>query len=319
MSSKDAAIALSVLMPAFNAGRFLQEAINSVRAQTWPHWTLWIIDDGSTDGSGALMDAAAREDPERIRVLRHENCGMGESLNRALAVASTEWVARMDADDVMFPERLSRQIDFLNQHPDISVTSCLAVYMDSQGRSFGRTASELLSPQAFDRALRTGEAIGLLHPGVVMRREAALGVGGYRGQFWPADDIDLWARLAEAGHRILVQPETLMAYRLHEESVITSQFRAGRLQYDWVRACMAARRRRQPEPSREIFLAEREKAPWGVKLQRERKLLAKQLYRQAGQDHLNGRRVQALAAMAGAALLQPRYTLTRLRRQWTIS
>lgn len=66
---------------------------------------------------------------------------MGESLNRALAVASTEWVARMDADDVMFPERLSRQIDFLNQHPDISVTSCLAVYMDSQGRSFGRTAS----------------------------------------------------------------------------------------------------------------------------------------------------------------------------------
>lgn len=60
MSSKDAAIALSVLMPAFNAGRFLQEAINSVRAQTWPHWTLWIIDDGSTDGSGALMDAAAR-------------------------------------------------------------------------------------------------------------------------------------------------------------------------------------------------------------------------------------------------------------------
>lgn len=307
---------LSVLMPVFNAERFLPEAIDSVRAQTLPHWELLLIDDGSTDGSGAIIDAAVRLDPGRIRVLRHANCGMGESLNRGMQAARSEWIARMDADDVMFPERLARQWAFAQAHPDVRVTSCLATYLNADGQRFGKTAAHLLTAADFDRACAQGEAIGLLHPGVLMRRSAVLSVGGYRGQFWPADDIDLWARLAEAGHRIQVQPEVLMAYRLHGGSVITAQFRAGRLQYEWVRACMAARRRAEPEPSREAFLAHWQAASWGEKFQRERKLLAKQLYRQAGQDHLNGNRLRAGAAMAAAALLQPGYTLTRLRRQW---
>lgn len=307
-------IRVTVLMPVYNGAHYLGKAIESVLAQTHRNFELLLINDGSTDESLNIMTRYAQLD-NRIGIMSHENCGMGESLNHALRRASTEWVVRMDADDIMFFNRLERQISFIVENPNIRVTCCRAQYIDEKECIIGKTASDLTNWEAFHRYLETGEAIGLLHPGVAMHRQTVLDVGGYRGQYWPADDIDLWNRLAERNHAILVQDEILMYYRVHPGSAITCNYRFGRLQYEWVRACMRARRLGQPEPSRKTFLEEWNNVTWYERLNRARKINAKYLYRKAGHNWLAGSWFQTVIRLGGAALLQPVYTIGRLKSQ----
>jgi hypothetical protein len=215
----------------------------------------------------------------------------------------------------MLPERLAKQLAFIQKHPEVRVTACMARYIDDKGNSLGKTTSDLTTVEKFHWYKEKGEAIGLLHPGVAMHRETILNIGGYRGQFWPADDIDLWNRLAEQGYLILVQDEVLMKYRLHSGSVITSSFQAGRLRYEWVRACMQARRNNQPEPDWETFLLVWKSVPWWVRLNRNRKTQAKYYYRMAGFDKITGKNVKATLELMCATILQPSYVLLRLKRQ----
>src|SRR6476661_6812532 len=100
---------VSILMPAHNAQRYLTEAVRSVLAQTHVNFELLAIDDGSTDRTGRILRSFANQDP-RVKVVAHENRGMGRALNGAMEVARGEWLIRMDADDVMLPHRIERQL-----------------------------------------------------------------------------------------------------------------------------------------------------------------------------------------------------------------
>lgn len=102
----------SVIMPAYNAERFLREAVDSALAQTWPHLEVVLVDDGSTDGTLELAKEFARRDP-RVRVFTQENAGVGAARNRGITEARGEYIAPLDADDVWFPEKLARQIGAL--------------------------------------------------------------------------------------------------------------------------------------------------------------------------------------------------------------
>ncbi len=307
---------VTVLMPVYNAGAYLSSAIESVLNQTHRDFELILINDGSTDASESVMRGYAEQD-SRVQVMSHANCGMGESLNRALQVAQTDWVVRMDGDDLMHPERLARQIEFIQQHPDLKVTACLAQYISETGKPLAQTTSDLTTIARFQWYLAQQEAIGLFHPGVAMHRESVLTVGGYRGAFWPADDIDLWNRVAEQGHLILVQPEVLMQYRLHAQSAITASFMKGRLKYEWVRTCMRARRAGQAEPTWDEFVSQWQARPLLTRLNWQRKTRAKELYRKAGHDHLAGHTLKAFWELMLATGLQPGYTLSRLIKQGT--
>lgn len=302
---------VNVLMPVFNAAMHLPAAIESVLNQTHRDFILFLINDGSTDDSLAIMQRYAQQD-NRIRIINHENCGMGESLNKALRIASSDWVMRMDGDDLMLPDRLTRQIAFIQANPDVKVTACLAQYISDAGQTLGKTTGDLVSREKFCWYVENNEVIGLLHPGVAMHRKTILNAGGYRGQFWPADDIDLWNRLAEQGHLIMVQPEVLLQYRVHAQSAITSHFKQGRLKYEWVRACLRARRTGCSEPTWSEFETTWNQASWWVQLNRARKLQAKFLYRQAGYDKLMNKTGKAILNMMMATCLQPGYTLKRL-------
>jgi glycosyltransferase involved in cell wall biosynthesis len=308
------AAAVSVLMAVKDGLPYLDAAVASILGQTFTDFEFVIVDDASADGSRERLERAAARDP-RIVLLRNErNLGQSEALNRGLAECRGEWVARMDADDVALPTRLERQLVFMRENPDVDATSCLAWYIDAAGRRTGRTVSDAVTREQFRYLREHNLAIGILHPGALVRREVLAAVGGYRSAFDPPSDIDLWCRISDA-HLILVQRETLMEYRIHNTAMSASRYEQTRLKSLWARDCMIARREQRPEPSWESFLEERRSAPWWLRLNRWRKMRAKRLYRQSAQHYVAAHPVTFARDILLAVLLQPEYALPRLKAQ----
>jgi glycosyltransferase involved in cell wall biosynthesis len=313
--SEHSAPLISVLMSMRNARRYVAETIASIMAQTFSDWEMIVVDNASDDGSADYVKDLTQNEP-RIRLLRNSSdLGHSGGLNRGLAECRGKWIARIDADDVAFPMRLERQLDFVFQHPEVKVTSCLAYYIDAAGRSVGRTYHDLTTRETFEHYMARNEPIGILHPGAFIEKNTLSAVGGYREEFGPANDIDLWCRIGERGGIILVQPEYLMKYRIHSGSISARSFMLARLKCQWARDCMRARRSGRPEPAWDAFLASRKNAPWWRRLNRWRKTHAKRLYRQSGQNFVCDRRLRALVEISLATLLEPNYTLPRLQVQ----
>lgn len=305
---------VSIVMPVYNAETFLAEAVESILRQTHKNFVLIAIDDGSTDGSRKILERFQAND-DRIEILTQQNQGVGATRDKGLRHAKTEWVFVMDADDVMYPNRLEVQLEFIKRNPDVRACSCLAKYLDEKGQVFAITHNSLPTAEALKAHIDRGDAIGMLNPGAVMHRETMIAIGGYRNQFKQAEDCDLWNRLAEQGHLILVQNEVLMKYRIHGGSLTTSNFSESRMYYEWVRACMRARRSKEAEPDWESFLARWNSVSMWARANRWRKMYSKALYRQAGQAMLTAHKAKGLYTFALATVLQPTYTLLRVMSQ----
>ncbi|MGY0575837.1 glycosyltransferase family 2 protein [Bradyrhizobium sp. RDM12] len=208
----------SVLMPVHNGEAYLAKTIESVLNQTLSDFEFIIVDDGSTDLTGEIVSKFARRD-SRIKEFRKVNSGISETLNIGLANARAEWISRIDADDLMLPSRLERQSVFIREHPDAAAFGSYYDLIDSHGtrkfvrRPLPRTGDEL------DDLLAREEAIPFTHPTMAFRKELALKLGGYRREFEPCEDGDLFARILQTGAKILVQPEVLTQYRVHENSI----------------------------------------------------------------------------------------------------
>ena len=302
---------LTVLIPAYNAARHLTAAVDSVLAQTHRDFELLVIDDGSTDETPAILGRYAQRDG-RVRVVSQANAGMGRSLNRGLGLARGEWVARLDADDEMLPDRLERQVAFVNEHPGLDLTATLVNYVDGGGRVIGRSRSELTTPQAVEAAVARNELIHVHHPAVMARRSALLAAGGFRPEFWPADDVDLWNRLVERGCRLLVQPEHLTNYRIHGWSACVASSRRATRKLEWVEACMKARRSGAAEPTWEEFEAALNRRPLPARMNQARKDVARAWYKAATLHFSQRNYHRFVPALAGAAILEPEYVWEKL-------
>ncbi len=308
---------VSVVMPVYNAERYLAAAVESVLGQTHRDFAFIIVNDGSTDGSAGILRRYAGED-SRIILIDQTNQGGGPARNRGIERAETRWVFQTDADDLMRPERIERQLAFLRENPDVRVSSCFGNYIDDTGRRVGRITHDLTTREKFAWYLRTNEAIGIMHPGIVFDRDTFVKVGGYRAPTALAEDIDLWSRMAEAGALILVQPEILVDMRIHKDSAIGANFIKSRMKYEWVREMMYARRRGEAEPSWEQFLDHWRAAPLFVRLNRRRKTEAKRRFRQAGMEWATRNPGRAVFNLLAAVVLQPGYALARFvqRHPW---
>ena len=128
-------VKVSVVMPLRDAATTLESAIASVREQTHVDWELIVVDDGSTDGSSGLLDEVAAKD-DRIQIEHTEARGVAPAMNRACELARGEWIARMDSDDWMHPERLAKQLKHAEAHPDLGVISC-RVGFGGEGEGYG--------------------------------------------------------------------------------------------------------------------------------------------------------------------------------------
>lgn len=207
---------VTVLMPAFNAGRFIGASIRSVLRQEFGNFELLVIDDGSTDDTAAVVESAG--DP-RVRLLRHEtNRGLVATLNEGLHAARAPLVARQDADDLGRRDRLARQVRYLRSHVDDAAVGAEADLIDERGRHRGalrlpRTRAQLRWDLCFRNPVP--------HSSVMLRRREILNeFGGYPDSI-ASEDYRLWSRLAAADRFGLI-PRRLVSYRIHASSVMMS-------------------------------------------------------------------------------------------------
>ena len=205
---------VSVLLPVRNGAEYLERAARSILNQTHADLELLVLDDGSTDGSAGI---AASLGDRRVRLLRNErNQGLPATLNLGLSAAKAEIVARQDADDVSHPQRLERQVKFLDSNPAVGLLGTQAWRIDEHGRCRGSVAhacdhDSLVWELLFDNAF--------VHTSVAFRRHIVVGEQGGYDEAWPYNqDYELWARLARST-RIANLPQRLVAWRSHGASM----------------------------------------------------------------------------------------------------
>jgi glycosyltransferase involved in cell wall biosynthesis len=210
---------LSVVLPVYNAEHDVAEALESVLGQTYADFEVLVLNDGSTDASRAIVARYADADP-RIRVIERGRRGLVVTLNDGLAEARAEYVARMDADDIAMPQRLARQVEWLDRHPACVVVGSSFILVDERGGRL-RVHRCFVNDLTIRHALAAEGCIP--HPTAMFRRRAALGVGGYSAAYDVTEDYDLWRRLARVGelHNL---PEPLLYKR--EASAAVSAVRA---------------------------------------------------------------------------------------------
>lgn len=206
-------------MSVYNGEDFLVPSLESVLGQSYSDFEFVIVDDGSRDRCPSILDDYSRRD-QRIRVIHHQNQGLAASLNLAIQQARNELIVRMDSDDLMLPSRLERQVEFMKNHPSVSVACSFTQLIDRDGRKIG-TSRPVVDVERGRRERDPKWFVEIVHPSVIMRRSHFLAVGGYQKDYKFAEDRELWGRFVTAGYRIDVIPETLLLYRLHGNSMST--------------------------------------------------------------------------------------------------
>ena len=205
-------------MPVYNGKRFLPEALRSIQRQSFRDFEFVVVDDGSTDESAAILEAAAGAD-SRIRVLRQENAGHVRALNAGLQLVRGRYVARMDADDIAHERRLAEQVRYLDDHHDTVVVGSAATLIDSGGvegcavrfpteHGMIRWTMCFMSP--------------IIHPTAMLRADRVREAGGYDTSMRHAEDYDLWLRLSRVG-RLANIDSPLLWLRKHDANVSTQR------------------------------------------------------------------------------------------------
>ena len=199
---------ISVILPAYNAETCLQEAIDSILGQTFRDFELIVINDCSRDGTESVI--LSFRDPRLVYVKNEKNLGIAATLNRGLALAKGQYIARMDADDISLPRRLEKQTAYLDAHPDIAVLGTNVETFDEKGPL--RTGWSATDPKQMNVDLFF--SCGLAHPSVMMRKSVIDALGGYDPAFEGLEDYELWCRVSK-NHGVTTLPEVLFRYRIH--------------------------------------------------------------------------------------------------------
>lgn len=239
------AAAIDVLVPVFNAAATLDESFASLAAQSFADFRVVAVDDGSTDGSGALLAAWAARDP-RFTVLTKPNGGIVDALNLGLRAVTAPLVARLDGDDICLPDRFARQSAYLQAHPDCVAVGCGVEHIDGDGRLLSGFPQPG-QPDGADMDWLPAREPYIVHPFLMARSAALSEVGGYR-RVPHSEDSDLFWRLAERG-RLYNLPDILGRYRMHLDSISGSSIVNGRVMAIGSQlGALSARRRRAGQP-----------------------------------------------------------------------
>jgi hypothetical protein len=206
---------VSVIMPVYNAERYVAQAIESILAQTFTDFEFIIIDDGSTDSSLKILQKYAAKDT-RIKLISRENKGFVPTLNEMLSQAKGEFIARMDADDIAMPERFAHQVEFLQRQPQVVCLGGSQEWIDEADNLLA--VCEAAEHNDYIQQLALAGHTPINHPSAMIRRTAILAVGGYEQQLEPSEDLDLWLKLGEIGELANLK-EVVVKYRLHSQSV----------------------------------------------------------------------------------------------------
>jgi len=203
---------ISVLLPVFNAERYLKMSIDSILNQTFPDFELIVINDGSTDSSEQII---LSYNDSRIKYYKNpQNIGLIATLNRGIDLCNGRFVARMDADDISLPERLQKQWDFLNNHSEFVMLGSGMEIIDSENQHIVNKKicfpAHLIKTQLFFKC-------AFVHPSVIIRKDI-LAEFRYNADYIHAEDYFLWSEIAFK-YPVANLPEILIKYRIHQQSV----------------------------------------------------------------------------------------------------
>jgi glycosyltransferase involved in cell wall biosynthesis len=204
---------ITVLMAVYNSEQYVREAIESILNQSFHDFEFLIIDDGSTDSSPSILAEYAARDPRIVLAPNEGNIGHANSLNKGLKMARGEYIARMDSDDISLPDRLLRQVAFMDAHPNIGICGTWL-------RFFGRINQNWCLPQD-DTEIRCYMFFDspLAHPTVMMRRRIIVDHDlAYKQEYDPAEDYALWSEAAKFT-AFANLPEVLFLYRAHDSQL----------------------------------------------------------------------------------------------------
>jgi glycosyltransferase involved in cell wall biosynthesis len=230
---------ISIVMGVYNGIDSLQESLESLLTQTGPSLELIVVDDGSSDGSGRLLDRIAKQD-DRLHVIHQQNMGLTRSLIAGCTRASADWIARQDADEISLPGRMEALWKLHQEHPD-------AVLLATSVQVVGPEQEPLyqaLRPTDPDLARRQVRDLGIgpaAHGSVMFSRAAYRAVGGYRAEFYCGQDVDLWLRLSEHGG-VAYTDQIFYRCSLRPGSITGAQWKTQRAFGRLSRQCRDARR-----------------------------------------------------------------------------
>ncbi|WP_101689598.1 glycosyltransferase family 2 protein [Dysgonomonas massiliensis] len=203
---------VSILMPVYNAEKYLIEAVDSILNQTFRDWELIIINDGSTDRSRELLSQIA--DNRVIIVDNEKNLGLIDTLNKGINLSKGEYIARMDADDISTSERIEKQVQFMDSHPHHIMCGTNALVIDNSGKVTGKIRN-LTDNQFLQINLLFSNPF--IHPSMMIRRDI-LRSNLYDKQYKHIEDYELWCRIALLGEVANLQDDLLL-YRWHNSNI----------------------------------------------------------------------------------------------------
>ena len=214
---------ISILMGIYNCAKTLPEAIDSILAQTYTGWQLIMCDDGSSDDTYAVAEMYQKKYPDKIILIKNEkNMGLNYTLNHCLEYAQTEFVARMDGDDISLPERLEKEMAALQEDPTLSVVSCAMAYFDASGE-YTKSGAGCEYPSKEMLVHGTVHC----HAPCLMRTAAIRSVGGYSvdRRLLRVEDWHLWLKIYAAGGRGRNLPEVLYKMRDDRNAAARRKFK----------------------------------------------------------------------------------------------
>ena len=209
-----AAPKISVLMPVYNAEKYMEESIESVLNQTFRDFEFIIINDGSNDSSLSLLKKYKKKDKRIIILDNKKNLGLHISLNRGLNIAKGKYIARMDADDISLRDRFMIQFDYMEKHPEIFLIGGSAIIIDENGEKMGALLKGD-NPNRIRKKLQKSNP--LIHPSIIFRNTHEF---FYREKFVCSEDYDLYLRMISKGKMLQNIEPFLIRYRISKNSFV---------------------------------------------------------------------------------------------------
>ncbi len=216
---------LSVILPVFNGMPYVQKAIASLLNQSFQDFLIYIIDNGSTDGTA---DYIKQINNEKIRYLRLEERNLVNALNKGLEVSTSPFIARMDADDVVHPRRFENQIKFLNSHKEISLIGTRGYYLSKNGKRKIEINCPLNHNDIIKSMLNSRYAI--IHASIMLRKQVFEKYGGYHDEFSDCEDFEYFLRIGDK-IKFANLPDHLYSIRIRDGSIMMKDAKKSTEQY----------------------------------------------------------------------------------------